>query len=139
MKSYLDDGAQSVPVVGNSGSQHAYCVSLHVRCSLLTLTCLLLLFWLAWLRIIDGIVLLLRLQVADSVFDRSPLELKQAFMAAKKRRETESVLMTRAYRDKLANKQPNTSYIVAVVRVRLPEGLLLQASRTPKIDMLHNH
>lgn len=66
------------------------------------------------------------MQVADWVFDRSPVELKQAFMAAKKRRETESVMMTRAYREKLANKQPNTSYTFAVVRVRLPEGLLLQ-------------
>lgn len=66
------------------------------------------------------------MQVADSVFDRSPLELKHAFAAAKKRRETESVLMTRAYREKLANKQPNKVYTYAVIRVRFPEGLLLQ-------------
>ena len=55
-------------------------------------------------------------------------------MAAKKRRETESVLMTRAYREKLANKQPNTNYMFAVVRVRLPEGLLLQASRLQRMS-----
>ena len=72
------------------------------------------------------------MQVADWVFDRSPVELKQAFMAAKKRRETESVMMTRAYREKLANKQPNTSYTFAVVRVRLPEGLLLQVCHTKR-------
>ena len=51
-------------------------------------------------------------------------------MAAKKRREQESMLMTRAYREKLANKPLASSYTYAVVRVRLPEGLLLQVMPT---------
>ena len=48
-------------------------------------------------------------------------------MKAKKRREMDSMLMTRAYREKLAGgKTHKGTYIYAVIRVRLPEGLLLQ-------------
>ncbi|KAA6417747.1 MAG: hypothetical protein FRX49_12333 [Trebouxia sp. A1-2] len=66
-------------------------------------------------------------QVPDWVFQQSPVELKQAFMTAKKRREMDSVLMTRAYREKLAGgKTQKGAYIYAVIRVRVPEGLLLQ-------------
>ena len=55
------------------------------------------------------------------------MELKQAYVAAKKRREQDSMLMTRAYREKLAGgKTQKGTYIYAVIRVRLPEGLLLQ-------------
>ncbi|KAL0035323.1 hypothetical protein WJX77_000882 [Trebouxia sp. C0004] len=66
-------------------------------------------------------------QVPDWVFHQSPADLKQAFMTAKKRREMDSMLMTRAYREKLAGgKTQKGTYIYAVIRVRLPEGLLLQ-------------
>ncbi|KAL0044388.1 hypothetical protein WJX82_003557 [Trebouxia sp. C0006] len=66
-------------------------------------------------------------QVPEWVFQQSPAELKQAFMTAKKRREMDSMLMTRAYREKLAGgKTQKGAYIYAVIRVRLPEGLLLQ-------------
>lgn len=69
------------------------------------------------------------MQVPDWVFQQSPVELKQAFMTAKKRREMDSVLMTRAYREKLAGgKTQKGAYIYAVIRVRVPEGLLLQVS-----------
>lgn len=55
------------------------------------------------------------------------MELKQAYAAAKKRREMDSMLMTRAYREKLAGgKTQKGTYIYAVIRIRLPEGLLLQ-------------
>ena len=41
----------------------------------------------------------------------------------------DSMLMTRAYREKLAGgKTQKGTYIYAVIRVRLPEGLLLQVS-----------
>lgn len=70
------------------------------------------------------------LQVPEWVFQQSPAELKQAFLTAKKRREIDSMLMTRAYREKLAGgKTQKGTYIYAVIRVRLPEGLLLQVSR----------
>lgn len=63
----------------------------------------------------------------DWVFQQSPVELKQAYAAAKKRREMDSMLMTRAYREMLAGgKTEKGTYIYAVIRVRLPEGLLLQ-------------
>jgi hypothetical protein len=69
------------------------------------------------------------MQVPEWVFQQSPAELKQAFMTAKKRREMDSMLMTRAYREKLAGgKTQKGAYIYAVIRVRLPEGLLLQVS-----------
>lgn len=42
------------------------------------------------------------------------------------------MLMTRAYREKLAGaKTPKGMYIYAVIRVRLPEGLLLQVMLHP--------
>lgn len=63
----------------------------------------------------------------DWVFQQSPVELKQAYAAAKKRREMDSMLMTRAYREKLAGgKTQKGTYIYTVIRVRLPEGFLLQ-------------
>lgn len=66
-------------------------------------------------------------QVPDWVFQQSPTELKQAFTNAKKKREMDSMLMTRAYREKLAGgKTQKGTYIYAVIRVRLPEGLMLQ-------------
>ncbi|KAL3148606.1 hypothetical protein ABBQ38_014034 [Trebouxia sp. C0009 RCD-2024] len=66
-------------------------------------------------------------QVPDWLFQQSGMELKQAYAAAKKRREMDSMLMTRAYREKLAGgKTQKGMYIYAVIRVRLPEGLLLQ-------------
>ena len=65
----------------------------------------------------------------DWVFQQSAAELKAAFMKAKKRREMDSMLMTRAYREKLAGgKTQKGTYIYAVIRVRLPEGLLLQVT-----------
>lgn len=67
------------------------------------------------------------MQVPDWVFQQSPTELKQAFTNAKKKREMDSMLMTRAYREKLAGgKTQKGTYIYAVIRVRLPEGLMLQ-------------
>ncbi|BDA46192.1 probable UBX domain-containing protein 6 [Coccomyxa sp. Obi] len=60
-------------------------------------------------------------------FSRSPAELKAAFVAKQKKRELDQTLMTRAYREKLAGgqkEQSNSTY--AVVRIRLPEGLILQ-------------
>lgn len=68
-------------------------------------------------------------QVPDWVFRQSPVEIRQAYAAAKKRREMDSMLMTRAYREKLAGgKTQKGTYIYAVIRVRLPEGLLLQVT-----------
>lgn len=71
-------------------------------------------------------------QVPDWLFQQSGMELKQAYAAAKKRREMDSMLMTRAYREKLAGgKTQKGMYIYAVIRVRLPEGLLLQVNAIP--------
>lgn len=71
-------------------------------------------------------------QVPDWLFQQSSMELKQAYAAAKKRREMDSMLMTRAYREKLAGgKTQKGTYIYAVIRVRLPEGLLLQVISIP--------
>lgn len=75
------------------------------------------------------------MQVPEWVFQQSPAELKQAFMTAKKRREMDSMLMTRAYREKLAGgKTQKGAYIYAVIRVRLPEGLLLQVTTATAHD-----
>ena len=50
-------------------------------------------------------------------------------MAAKRRREQETTLMTRAMRDRLAvGGKPRKAHTFATVRIRLPEGLLLQVS-----------
>ncbi|KAK9906634.1 hypothetical protein WJX75_005245 [Coccomyxa subellipsoidea] len=60
-------------------------------------------------------------------FSRSPAELKTAFVAKQKKRELDQTLMTRAYREKLASGQKEqTSFTLAVIRIRLPEGLVLQ-------------
>lgn len=65
----------------------------------------------------------------DWVFQQSAREMKEAFVKAKKRREQDSMLMTRAYREKLAGgRTQKGTYIYAVIRVRLPEGLLLQVA-----------
>ncbi|KAK9807789.1 hypothetical protein WJX72_009448 [[Myrmecia] bisecta] len=65
--------------------------------------------------------------VTDWLFDRSPAELKAAFMNAIRRREQSQVLMTKAYREKLAGGTRDAqSYSFAIIRVRLPEGLFLQ-------------
>ncbi|EIE24119.1 hypothetical protein COCSUDRAFT_47147 [Coccomyxa subellipsoidea C-169] len=60
-------------------------------------------------------------------FARSPAELKAAFVAKQKKRDLDQTLMTRAYREKLASghkEQAKVSF--AVIRIRLPEGLILQ-------------
>ncbi|CAK0752440.1 hypothetical protein CVIRNUC_002146 [Coccomyxa viridis] len=60
-------------------------------------------------------------------FDRSPSEVKAAFLTRRKKTELDETLMTRAYRDKLSSSKPDiNSYASATIRIRLPEGLLLQ-------------
>ncbi|CAL5227638.1 g10643 [Coccomyxa viridis] len=60
-------------------------------------------------------------------FDQSPSQVKAAFLAKRKKTELDQTLMTRAYRDKLNGaKQDVNSIASATIRIRLPEGLVLQ-------------
>lgn len=65
-------------------------------------------------------------EVAEWVFERSPAELKSAVMAARRKREQSEMLMTRAMKEKLALGDRRSSPAWGTVRVRMPEGLLLQ-------------
>eukprot|EP00884_Botryococcus_braunii_P021422 jgi/Botrbrau1/7964/Bobra.9_2s0116.3 len=65
-------------------------------------------------------------EVPDWVFDRTGAELKASFLASRKRQELEQTLMTRAMREKLMGSAPQRSYKHSTIRVRLPEGLILQ-------------
>ena len=63
-------------------------------------------------------------------------------MAAKRRREQEATLMTRAMRDRLAvGGKPRKAHTFATVRIRLPEGLLLQVSlwQAAAVDLRQAH
>jgi UBX domain-containing protein 6 len=61
-------------------------------------------------------------------FERTGAELKASFLAAVRRRETQSQLLTRATREKLLSNSlsSSSSSNIAMVKVRLPEGLLIQ-------------
>lgn len=60
-------------------------------------------------------------------FERTGAELKASFLAVVRRRDTQSHLMTRATREKLlSTSSSSSSSNVAMVKVRLPEGLLIQ-------------
>ncbi|KAK9814988.1 hypothetical protein WJX73_003982 [Symbiochloris irregularis] len=64
--------------------------------------------------------------VPEWVFERSPAELKAAIVAARRRREQGEVLMTRAMRERLTLGDRRSQPSWGTVRVRMPEGLLLQ-------------
>eukprot|EP00887_Chlorella_sp_A99_P000826 scaffold5.g826.t1 len=65
-------------------------------------------------------------EVPDWFFVRSGAELKAAFLAAVRRREQDSTLMTRATRDKLRGAPDKGACRWATIRVRFPEGVSLQ-------------
>lgn len=79
-----------------------------------------------------GTVVLLPTQqdtdVPDWFFEVTSMELKSLYAAAVKRRQQSEMLMTNTMREQLAPKAGTSQYSTAVVRVRLPEGLLLQGS-----------
>lgn len=63
-------------------------------------------------------------EIPDWFFDRTPNELKFAYQSAVRRRQQEAVLLTRAQRE--AKQPPPKVHTHAVIRVRLPEGVVLQ-------------
>jgi UBX domain-containing protein 6 len=65
------------------------------------------------------------IEVSEELFQRTPADLKQEYLRARQRLEQNEVLMTRAMREKLKNKNVK-QYSIARVRVRFPEGLILQ-------------
>lgn len=62
--------------------------------------------------------------VPDWFFERTGAEIKHEYFSMIRRREQDETFMSRDQREKL--KQPAVQYEYAVVRVRLPEGVLLQ-------------
>jgi hypothetical protein len=67
--------------------------------------------------------------VPDEVFKRSPAELQRDFRRARERREQAETLMTQAARERLAGKGKGwRKHVFARVRVRFPEGLILQGA-----------
>lgn len=66
--------------------------------------------------------------VPEWLFQRTGQELKAAFLAATRRRQSEQVLMTRATRERLQRGAPLPPPRWATIKVKFPEGLALQAS-----------
>lgn len=64
-------------------------------------------------------------EVSDEVFKRTSAEVMRDFRRMQLRREQEQTLMTRAMREKLANKTKKV-HRFARIRVRFREGLVLQ-------------
>eukprot|EP01025_Chloroclados_australasicus_P052011 TRINITY_DN6054_c0_g1_i4.p1 TRINITY_DN6054_c0_g1~~TRINITY_DN6054_c0_g1_i4.p1 ORF type:complete len:469 (-),score=47.06 TRINITY_DN6054_c0_g1_i4:352-1758(-) len=65
--------------------------------------------------------------VPDWFFERTPADIKREYIEAKRRREQGQILMTKALREKLfSGLQNNKNYVIAQVRVRFPEGVLLE-------------
>lgn len=63
-------------------------------------------------------------------FDRTGADLKAEFHRTRQARELRETLMTRAYRDKLA-QTGRKKHKFATIRVRFPEGVLLQGATAP--------
>eukprot|EP00803_Ostreobium_quekettii_P004032 evm.model.scf_665.4 EVM.evm.TU.scf_665.4 scf_665:34511-37310(-) len=77
--------------------------------------------------------------IPDWFFQRTGGEIRMQYLAAKKAREDSQVLMTKAYREQLqaAKRGPPPDH--AVIRIRLPEGVLLQGefgAREPLTSIL---
>lgn len=66
-------------------------------------------------------------EVPSWFFDRMASEIKEEYMVAKKKSEASKVLMTSAWRKALAEKG-RKQFSSALIRIRLPEGVLLQGS-----------
>lgn len=62
--------------------------------------------------------------VPDWFFDRTGAEIKAEYFSMVKKREQDEKFMTREQREQL--KKPARQYEYAVIRIRLPEGVLLQ-------------
>lgn len=77
-------------------------------------------------------------EVPGWFFERTGTELKEAFKAALRRREQEGVLMTREMRERLAAKNRGPVKDHAVVRVRFPEGISLQARGRGRSGGVHS-
>jgi hypothetical protein len=65
--------------------------------------------------------------VPEEVFKRSSADVKLEFDTMRERRKQSEVLMTRAMRDKVANKH-RKKHQFARIRIRFPEGLTLQGA-----------
>lgn len=72
--------------------------------------------------------------VPDWFFDRTPADVKAEYASTVKRRQAGEVLMTRAMREAAARAASRGTQAArfATVRVRLPEGLLVQVSPADK-------
>lgn len=66
-------------------------------------------------------------QVPDWFFDRTSADVKLEYKSTVLRRQRGEVLMTRAMREQQASKAGKPKYSHATLRVRFPEGVLLQA------------
>jgi len=74
-------------------------------------------------------VLLLKpteVDLPDWFFDRTSADVKAEYFAAKKQKEIDETFMTRAQRERLKGTDQKKTYTFAVIRVRMPEGILLQ-------------
>ncbi|KAK9843223.1 hypothetical protein WJX74_008871 [Apatococcus lobatus] len=75
----------------------------------------------------------LNAEVPEWIFERTGLELKRMWQAARKQREQDQMLMTRATRERLAQQRMGTAATrtpssTSTIRVRFPNGLLLQGN-----------
>lgn len=79
-------------------------------------------------------------QVPDWFFERTGADVKAAVLEAARKRDKESVLRTQAMRDRERMKEKsviqNSSAKIAVVKVRLPEGLSLVGDFSPDEKVL---
>lgn len=76
-------------------------------------------------------------QLPEWFFKRTTKDIKAEYFSTQKRREQESVLMTRKQRDEL--KGPKQVFIFATIRIRLPEGVLLQGEFNAQEEVLSIH
>ncbi|GMH41518.1 hypothetical protein BSKO_09428 [Bryopsis sp. KO-2023] len=77
-------------------------------------------------------------EVPSWFFDKMGTEIKAEYMSAKQKLENSKILMTSAWRSALAEKG-RKHYSSALIRVRLPEGVLLQGSFQGKEPILRIH
>lgn len=77
-------------------------------------------------------------EVPDYFFERMGAEIKAELLAARKRQEDQKVLMTSRQREALLNKNKK-KYTSATIRVRMPEGVLLQGVFLGNENLLKIH
>lgn len=63
-------------------------------------------------------------ELPDWFFERATLEIKAEYASMMKKKAQDETLMTRAQRERL--KEPTKQFSFATIRVRLPEGVMLQ-------------